>query len=159
MHFSNKQLRLYICLAIPNILGLITAIANFSAIHALLKEFRKPPLTLPTFLLVLGWIVFYTALGYATFLIWNTRAFRDEKQKALTLCVGQLILHSLWVTFFFKYHWFFFGFLIHGGFLALVFGNMVLYRQLNKQAGTIMISYFIFCAYFTYLNLIAVFIN
>ncbi len=159
MHCSNRQLRLYICLAIPNILGLITAIANFSSINNLLKQFHKPPLTMPTFVLVLAWIGLYTALGYATFLVWNTRVFLDEKLKSFTICAGQLILHSLWVTCFFKYHWFFFAFLLHVGFLALVFGNMMLYRQLNKQVGTIMIIYFVFCAYCTYLNLIAVFIN
>lgn len=159
LRFSNKQLRLYICLGVPNLLGLITGIANFSRIHNLLKTLHKPPLTLPTFLLVLGWIALYTAIGYATFLVWNTRAFREEKQKALLLCVGQLLLHSLWVTCFFKYHWFFFGFLLHAAFLALVFGNTMLYRQLHKLAGTIMIIYLVFCAYFTYLNFMVMFVN
>ncbi len=159
LRFSNRQLRLYICLILPNVLGLITVIANFSPIHALVKSINKPPLTLPTFLLVLFWIALYTALGYASYLIWDTRAFRDDKQKALVFCVGQLLLHSLWVSCFFKYHWFFFAFLLHVGFLALAFGNMMLYRQLHKQAGTIMIIYFAFCAYFTYLNFIVIFIN
>ena len=133
--------------------------ANFSPIYNLMKTIHKPPLTLPTFLSVLAWIALYTALGYATFLIWNTRAFKDDKFKAFVLCAGQLLVHSLWVTCFFKYHWFFLGFLIHAAFLALVFGTMMLYRQLQKQAGTIMIIYFGFCAYFTYLNFIAIFIN
>ena len=159
MRRSSQQLRFYICLAVPNVLGLITAIANFKAIRNLLSSINKPPLTLPTFILVLSWIVAYLAIGYATFLIWDTRAFSDDKLKAIGLCAGQLLLHSFWVTCFFQYHWYFFSLLLHIIFLALTFGNMMLYRQLHKDTSIPMISYFVFCVYFTYLNLVVIFIN
>lgn len=159
MQICSKQLRLYLCLILPNVLGLITAIANFSAIHSLVKSIVRPPFTLPTFLMVLAWIILYVVVGYASFLVINTRVFKDEKIKALLLCIGQLLMHSLWVTCFFKYHWYFLCFLLHVGYLALTFGNMMLYRQLNKLAGNLMIAYFAFCAYFTYLNFIVIFIN
>lgn len=159
LQLYSKQLRLYLCLILPNLLGLITAIANFSSIHGLVKSIVKPPFTLPTFLLVLAWIVLYVVVGYASFLVLNTRAFQDEKIKALLLCAGQLLLHSLWVTCFFKYHWYFLSFLLHVGYLALTFGNMALYRQLHKQAGNLMIAYFAYSAYFTYLNFVSIFLN
>lgn len=159
MNRISQQIKLCVCLIVPNILGLVTAIGNFSAIQGLLKTINKPTLSMPTFLYVILWIALYTAIGYATYLVVETRAFPEDKQRAVGFCACQLILHSFWVTCFFKYHWFLIGFLLHLLYLAVVFSNLMLYRQLNKQTNPIMFTYFGVVLYFTYLNFAVLFIN
>mgnify|MGYP002531256057 CR=1 FL=1 len=159
MHRVNERAYLLIGVIPPCVLGLLTGFINRGKITAVVKEINKPPLTAPTFVIILIWIALYVILGLATVLILESRVYSKEKLNALVVSYGQLLLHSVWVLVFFRLGFFGLAFLIHVLFLCLICINGILFYQIDKRAGYMIVPYFVFAFYHTYLNLLCIFIN
>lgn len=159
LHRLDQRIHLFICIAPPILLGLITGLFHRTNINELLSTMHKPPFTAPTFLITFIWMCLYLAIGYATFFILESHVYSDEKLLAIATAVGYLLLHSIWVLIFFKLKFFGLGFLVHVLLLLLALITTILYSRIDKRAGILLIPFSLFTLYCTYLNLISVFIN
>lgn len=159
MNRINERIFLILSLAPPCILGILTGLANRSKIVGVLKELKRPPLTMPIFFIVIFWMGLYVLLGLATVFIFQSRLYQEEKLNALIVSYGQLVMHSIWILVFFRLRFYGLAFLIQVLFVCLVAINALLFYRIDKRAGLMLIPYFLFAFYHTYLNLVCIFIN
>ncbi|MBQ8039514.1 MAG: tryptophan-rich sensory protein, partial [Lachnospiraceae bacterium] len=100
---------LFICIAIPLIVGLLSALltSNSMEVFGLLD---KPPLAPPAWLFPVVWTILYTLMGISSYLILTSGAGKEEVEGAIRLYAYQLIVNFLWSTIFFNLGWYLFAF-------------------------------------------------
>ncbi|XP_034837275.1 translocator protein-like isoform X2 [Maniola hyperantus] len=117
------------------------------------EQLRKPSWTPPNWLFAPTWIVLYTAMGYASYLIYNDcGGFTDEGTFPLGLYIAQLLLNWLWTPVFFKLHqmgWAFFHMCVLDGVAMACVASFLL---VNKLAALCLVPYLGWLAFATCLN-------
>ena len=101
----NKRL-LFICIAIPLIVGVIAGLITRNSME-LFAMVERPPLAPPAWLFPVAWTILYTLMGVSSYIILTADASQDEINKAMKLYAYQLVVNFLWPTFFFNFEWYF----------------------------------------------------
>lgn len=147
----NKKL-LVICIAIPLLVGGVSAFLTGGSMQ-LFETVNKPPLSPPGWLFPVVWTILYTLMGIATYLMLTAEAEKQEKARALSVYIYQLIVNFLWPTFFFNFQWYLFAFLWLVLLWILVLITLLRYYNISKPAGYLLIPYLIWLTFAAYLNL------
>lgn len=148
----NKRL-LFICIAIPLIVGAISALLTQNSMKVFESVAQQPPLAPPMWLFPVVWTILYVLMGISSYLILISDSSQREKEAAIHLYGYQLLVNFLWPTFFFNFGWYFFAFL----WLVLLWGIVFLmirkFYDINKWAAYINIPYLIWLTFAAYLNI------
>lgn len=147
----NKKL-LFICIAIPLIVGGVSALLTQNSMEAF-ERVAQPPLSPPAWLFPVVWTILYTLMGISSYLIVTSDANQQEKDEAIRLYAYQLLVNFLWPTFFFNLGWYLFAFLWLVLLWILVFFMIRKFNGINKWAAYINIPYLIWLTFAGYLNL------
>ncbi|GFR86581.1 translocator protein [Elysia marginata] len=98
------------------------------------------------------WLTLYTTMGYASYLVWRDGGgFQGAANRALTLYAAQLALNWAWAPLFFGMRSLRWGLIDNTALVGCVAGTMVLFYDLNKTAGYLMVPYL---AWVTFANAI-----
>ena len=143
---------LIVCIAIPLLVGGISAFATMGA----MKDFaalKQPPLSPPGWLFPVVWSILYTLMGIASYLVIASEGLQKHINSAITLYAVQLIFNFFWSFFFFnlKLYFFSFGWIIV--LWLLIIATLVLFSRLSKTAGYLLIPYLLWVSFASYLNL------
>ena len=133
---------------IPVVLGGIVGllISNFMDYNTL----QKPPLSPPGFLFGIVWTILYILMG-VSYGILDTKKLVDSKVNWI-YCT-QLFVNLLWPIIFFVFKLrLFAAFWIVALLLLIIYMIIVFYRK-NKLSAYLQISYLIWTAFATYLNI------
>ena len=147
----NKRL-LFICIAIPVIVGMVSALLTRNSME-LFQSIDKPPLAPPGWLFPVVWTILYVLMGISSYLILQSGEEREEIRKALTIYGYQLVVNFLWPTFFFNFGWYFFSFLWLVLLWVLVLIMILRFKDINKLAAYMNIPYLVWLTFAGYLNL------
>lgn len=147
----NKRL-LFICIAIPLIVGGISALLTQNSMEVFDKVVQ-PPLSPPAWLFPVVWTILYALMGISSYLILTADVSQQEKEEAIRLYAFQLLVNFLWPTFFFNFEWYFFAILWLILLWVLVFLMIRKFLGINRVAGYINIPYLIWLTFATYLNI------
>ena len=147
----NKRL-LFICIAIPVIVGIVSALLTRNSME-LFQSIDKPPLALPGWLFPVVWTILYILMGISSYLILESGESQEEIRKALTIYGYQLVVNFLWPTFFFNFGWYFFSFLWLVLLWVLVLIMILRFKDISKLAAYMNIPYLVWLTFAGYLNL------
>ena len=148
---NNKRL-LFICIAIPVIVGIVSALLTRNSME-LFQSIDKPPLALPGWLFPVVWTILYILMGISSYLILESGESQEEIRKALTIYGYQLVVNFLWPTFFFNFGWYFFSFLWLVLLWVLVLIMILRFKNISKLAAYMNIPYLVWLTFAGYLNL------
>ncbi len=140
------------CIAVPLVVGGISAIATMGA----MKDFsalEKPLLSPPGWLFPVVWSILFVLMGIASYLVITSGGLQKHINSAITVYAVQLIFNFFWSFFFFNLKLYFFSFAWIIALWLLIIVTLVLFSRLSKTSGYLLIPYLLWVSFASYLNL------
>lgn len=140
--------KLFVCIAIPLVVGGLSAALTKDSME-LYETVQKPALTPPGWIFPVVWTILFVLMGIASYLILTTEKSKDTALRVYGL---QLAVNFFWSILFFnlqQYQLSFFWLLL---LWLLVFITTVLFYQISKPAGYLMLPYLLWVTFAGYLN-------
>lgn len=131
--------------------GIMSATVN-SSLNMWFASLNKPFLNPPNFVFMPVWTVLYLSLAIFIWML-DREQYTPLTRKAKQLFVWQLILNFLWTPIFFGLH------SIIGGLIVLLVLDILVFRlislsfKINKVSAFVILPYFLWLLYATYLNI------
>lgn len=143
------------CIAIPLAAGGLSALLTGNAIAAF-GQLNKPALAPPGWLFPVVWSILYVLMGTASYLVLTA----GKPDDAAFVTYGlQLIFNFFWPVIFFHLEMYLFAFIWLVALWLLVLRTIVLFYQISKPAGYLMVPYLLWITFAGYLNLSIWFLN
>lgn len=111
---------------------------------------NKPVLAPPGWVFPVAWTILYILMGIASYLVLTSGKPNDA---ALTVYGIQLVFNFFWSIIFFNLEMYLFAFIWLVVLWLLIFKTAILFYQISKPAGYLMIPYLLWVAFAGYLNL------
>lgn len=115
-------------------------------------ELIKPPLAPPSGVFGIVWIVLYALMGIAAYLIYRSEEGLIRKQ-SLVLFGIQLCLNFIWTIVFFGFNMYWAAVIVIILLDLAVLFTIMSFLRVNKTAGWLLVPYFIWILFATYLNI------
>ena len=142
---------LLIFLAIPLGVGILSALISMNGMKNF-DQVAQPALTPPSWLFPVAWTILYLLMGYASYLVWRSRASKKQIEKALTWYGAQLAANFLWSPLFFQWKMYLAALILLIVLVVLVVITLLRFRQLNATAGWLLVPYLCWLLFAGYLN-------
>lgn len=153
MRFEEKNKKLLaVCIVLPLIVGGLSALLTGNNMR-LFDMVNKPPLSPPGWLFPVVWTLLYTLMGIASYLMLTGEGTKEEKSRALSVYIYQLVVNFLWSTWFFNFQWYLFSFFWLLLLWVLILVTLIRFYQISKPAGYLLIPYLLWVTFAGYLNL------
>jgi len=135
-----KSLLVYI--GIPLLIGALSALASGSGMSRF-NMLNKPSFSPPAWLFPVVWTILYILMGIASYLVVNSGESEQKIKKAITVYAIQLVFNFFWSIIFFNLEQYLLAFFWLLALLFLVVYTAVLFYNISKTAGYLMIPYII----------------
>jgi translocator protein len=138
--------------AFCELVGFMSAFFTAPAIAVWYATLEKSSLTPPDWIFGPTWIILYALMGIALALVWNKGFTKPHVNKAIGVFFVQLFLNFLWSILFFG---------LHNPALALIdillltlsiLWTIILFYKISRMAAYLLIPYFLWVVFATYLN-------
>lgn len=141
--------KLFICIAIPLIVGAVSALLTHNQMMTF-ESLQKPVLSPPGWLFPVVWTILYILMGIASYFVLVSK---KPNQIALTVYIIQLIFNFFWSIIFFNFELYLFAFVWLVILWLLILTTTILFYQIEKISGYLMIPYLLWVTFAGYLNL------
>jgi tryptophan-rich sensory protein len=98
---KKKWLGLAVALVIPQIFGLVGALATTRSVNTWYRQLRKPSFNPPAKIFGPVWTLLYLLMGAASWFVWRSERNRSHARRALGLYGLQLVFNLFWSVIFF----------------------------------------------------------
>jgi tryptophan-rich sensory protein len=150
MQTKSKWIQLIIAVVGVELIGSLSGLLA-GDIKAIYNSFTLPPFSPPDRLFGIVWPILYLMIGIVGYLIFTVRS--NYRKTNLTLFIAQLFLNFIWSIVFFNASSRWTGLLIILVLDALVFFCIKEVYKSSKLAAYLMIPYFLWILFATYLTL------
>lgn len=140
--------KLIICLVIPLAVGSLSAFLTRNSMETF-GSINKPILAPPAWLFPVVWTILYILMGIASYLVLTSG---KENRTALIVYSIQLVFNFLWSIIFFNLGLYLFAFIWLVLLWLLILETAVLFYQISKPAGYLMLPYLLWVTFAGYLN-------
>ena len=142
---------LLISVAVPLLVGALSALASGGGMmeFALLN---KPSFSPPAWLFPVVWTILYILMGVASYIVVNSNADNDKIKKAVSVYAVSLVFNFFWSIIFFNMQQYLFAFFWILALLFLVVYTAMLFYDISKTAGYLMIPYIVWIVFASILN-------
>lgn len=123
------------------------------------EQLRKPFLIVPNFLFAPVWTVLYILMAISIWLVWKTPADKIIKFMAYIFFSTQLFLNFIWSPIFFGHHNIFYALITIILLDIVLLATILSFYLINRKAAYLLIPYFVWVLYATYLNLMIWLLN
>ena len=137
------------CVAVPLAVGGLAAFLTKNSMETF-ELLEKPALTPPGWLFPVVWSVLYILMGIASYLVLTSGKPNDT---ALAVYGIQLAFNFFWSILFFNMGMYLFAFIWLVLLWLLILKTTILFYQISKPAGYLMVPYLLWVAFAGYLNL------
>ncbi len=147
-----KIIQIVISILIAQSAGLIGTIFTASSIPNWYAGLNKPGFNPPGWLFGPAWILLYTLMGIAAFLIWQKWAVSPLARTAVIIYLVHLAFNALWTVIFFGLKnpgLAFFEIII---LWAMILVLIVIFFMIDKRAAYLMIPYILWVSFAAVLN-------
>ena len=141
--------RLIICLAIPLAVGGLSALFTKDSMKRF-EALNQPLLSPPSWLFPVVWTVLFILMGIASYLVLTSGL---PYKSALTVYGIQLVFNFLWSIIFFNLSMYLFAFIWLCLLWILILATVIMFFQISKSAGYLMLPYLLWVTFAGYLNL------
>lgn len=135
---------------VTQILGLLSSLLSGPS-GQIYSTLNKPALAPPGWLFGVIWPILYLLIGIAVYLIYQKPGALSKK--AIQLYWIQMLFNFLWPIVFFRFKWYVGAIAVIVLLDILVAITMVNFYKVKKTAGYLMIPYFLWILFATYLNI------
>ncbi len=149
---KTKWILLGICVAIPLIVGGISAVITNDSMEAF-GLLNQPPLSPPGWLFPVVWTVLFTFMGIASYLYLTAMPPMSQAPKGLLLYGLQLLFNFFWSVWFFNFGLYGFAFVWLLVLWVLILATIVQFGKVSKPAAYLLIPYLVWVTFAGYLNL------
>lgn len=122
-------------------------------IKSVYQSLEQPPFAPPSWVFPVAWTILYALMGIAAYFIYSAGYAEEERRKALKLYVVQLFVNFIWTIVFFGMQAFGWGVLIVLLLDVLVFAMILKFKKISPKAGYLLIPYFLWLLFATYLSI------
>lgn len=136
------------CIAIPLAVGGLSALLTRNSMDAF-DSIAKPDLTPPDWLFPVVWTILYILMGIASYLGLTSK---KPNNAALTVYAVQLAFNFFWPIIFFNLKLYLFAFIWLVLLWLLILKTALLFYQISKPAGYLMIPYLLWVTFAGCLN-------
>ncbi len=136
------------CLAIPLAVGSLSSLLTRNSMETF-SALTKPGLAPPGWLFPVVWTILYILMGIASYLVLTSGKPND---KALTTYGMQLVFNFFWPIIFFNLELYLFAFIWLVILWLLILKTTILFYQISKPAGYLMVPYLLWVTFAGYLN-------
>ena len=143
------------CLAIPLAVGSLASLLTQNSM-ATFNSITKPDLAPPGWLFPVVWTILYILMGIASYLVLTSGKPND---KALTTYAIKLVFNFFWSIIFFNLELYLFAFIWLILLWLLILKTALLFYQISKPAGYLMVPYLLWVTFAGYLNLAIYLLN
>lgn len=140
-----------ISILIAQSVGVIGSFFTASSVRTWFETLVKPAWNPPSWIFGPVWIMLYTLMGIAAYLVWRKKD-APRARLALSFYGIQLIFNALWSILFFGLKNPGLAFVEIIVLLVLIIITTVQFWKINKWAGIIMIPYLAWVSFATFLN-------
>ena len=162
---KNNKLKdllvLFLFVIIPNLVGYLGSFTTIPKIDTWYASLNAPVFSPPPAIFAPVWIILYTLMGIATFLVW--KKFIENKDQyikvSLLLFFVHLMFNAAWTPIFFGMENLLLGLVDIALVLVLAAFTAVRYFKTSKTAGYMLIPYLLWVSFATVLNLSYVLLN
>lgn len=137
------------CLALPLAVGSLSALLTKNSMDTF-ELLNKPEPAPPGWLFPVVWTILYILMGIASYLVLTSGKPNDA---ALTVYGIQLAFNFFWPIIFFNLGMYLFAFIWLVVLWLLILKTALLFYQISKPAGYLMIPYLLWVTFAGYLNL------
>lgn len=137
------------CLAIPLAVGSLSALLTQNSMETF-NSITKPGLAPPGWLFPVVWTILYILMGIASYLVLTSG---KPNNYALTVYGIQLVFNFFWSIIFFNLELYLFAFIWLVLLWLLILKTTLLFYQISKSAGYLMVPYLLWVTFAGYLNL------
>lgn len=137
------------CIAIPLAVGALSSLLTKNSMENF-AMLQKPAFAPPGFLFPVVWTILYVLMGIASYLVLMSRKTTGN---ALLVYGIQLVFNFFWSILFFNLGLCMFAFLWLALLWLLILLTTILFYQILKPAGYLMIPYLLWVTFAGYLNL------
>lgn len=139
--------------------GLVGSIFTTPAIPSWYAGLEKPSFSPPNWLFAPVWLLLYTLMGIAVYLIWSKGIGKKEVKTALIFFAIQLVLNSLWSITFFGLRLPQYAFLEIIALWVFILLATLSFYKISRIAGLLLIPYILWVSFAAILNLFIVRLN
>ncbi len=155
---KSKTKKLIICVAIPLVVGGVSAIITRNSMD-IFEMLNKPALAPPGYLFPIVWTLLYIMMGIASYLVLTSDNMKGYIDNALAVYAVQLAVNFLWPIFFFSFGWYLLSFFWVLLLLLLIILTTKAFYKISKPAAYLMLPYLLWVTFAAYLNLSIFFLN
>jgi translocator protein len=145
-HIPKFIVAVGLCLAV----SFISSVFTVPEIHGWYSHINKPTFTPPNWVFGPVWIILYTMMGIALFLVWKNTA--SNKREAIFMFVIQLFLNFTWSILFFYLHVIGFALIDIGLLWIFILLTTLSFRKTSVNASILLIPYLLWVTYASILN-------
>ncbi len=144
--------KVLVCVLGIQLLGNASGLVTFLSVDGWYDALQKPVGTPPNGTFGPVWLAVYTMMGVALALIWDARADGLPKRRALRCFAIQFALNVLWTPVFFGLQRIDWALCVIVPLLLVIGLTMVAAWPIRRLASLLLVPYFIWVSYATYLN-------
>jgi len=148
----TKFLTPIIFIIISQAAGIIGSIFTSPAIPGWYASLNKPSFNPPGWVFGPVWIILYTMMGLAAWLVWQKWGESGLAKTAVILFFIHLVFNTLWSFLFFGLQNPLLAFIEIIILWAMILALIILYYQLDKRAAYLMIPYLLWVSFAALLN-------
>lgn len=132
--------------------GFLSGFATQSSVGGWYTTLNKPALNPPNWIFGPVWTILYILMGIAAGIVWSKGLHHIWVKTALYHFSFQLIFNALWSVIFFGFNEPFWALLVILILLALILFTMKTFRTVSKTAAYLLVPYFLWVCFATFLN-------
>lgn len=133
--------KLIVAIAVCQLAGFIGSVFTIPAISTWYAELMKPWFTPPGWIFGPAWIILYTLMGIALYIVWQKGLKQKDQKTATELFIIQLIYNAVWSILFFGFHALALSFIEILILWALIAKVTLDFYRIDKWAGKLMVPY------------------
>ena len=137
---------------VSQVAGLIGSYFTSPAIPNWYASLNKPIFNPPSWIFGPAWILLYTLMGIAAYLVWKKWKKVQIAQLAVSLFFIHLVFNSLWSIFFFGLQNPELAFYLIIILWIMILALILIFKKVDKRAAWLMIPYLLWVSFATILN-------
>lgn len=144
--------RLVLAIVICQMAGVLGSVFTSSSVSTWYPTLIKPSFTPPGGFIGTVWIVLFTLMGIALFLVWREGNGGPEKKMALGVFAVQLVVNVLWSWAFFGLQSPLAGIVVIAVLWLLILQCIVRFWPISKNAALLLVPYILWVSFAAFLN-------
>ena len=155
---KNNLYDLLIFVLSAELVGVLSSLfaGNISTVY---KTLEKPPLSPPSWVFPIVWVILYALMGISAYLVYRSDSEPVRVKSALRVYWLQLLVNFSWSIVFFRFQAFWAAFVVLIILLILVITMLVKFAKIRPAAALINVPYLLWLLFAAYLNLTTALLN